>query len=232
MEDTVQHGCSQELFPTRSVRVFPKLAVPLDDRELRGRKCGDSGRQPAEIWNSVASKSGWWRRCDQIKGRRRFFVENVQAPCQVAIKKTAFRTRELNIMTRLNHGNILCLLVFMWGEENPEHRRHYFAYHFYDMYDGKWRQMVHEREVGWALMWCVIVQLCVGVCTWVCVGIYFYVLLLLFLLLLLLFVFGVSMSSMKCTWLLQWTPNLCWGEEFTLLFMCNCYYFIIFVLTK
>ena len=57
MEDTVQHGCSQELFPTRSVRVFPKLAVPLDDRELRGRKCGDSGRQPAEIWNSVAGKS-------------------------------------------------------------------------------------------------------------------------------------------------------------------------------
>ncbi len=42
----------------------------------------------------------------------------------------------------------------------------------------------------------VVVKLCVGVC----VGIYFYVLLLLFSLLsLLLFVFGVSMSSMKCT---------------------------------
>ncbi len=63
---------------------------------------------------------------------------------KVAIKKTAFRTRELNIVTKLNHGNILRLLAFMWGEENPQHRRHYFAYHFYDLYDSKWRQMVHE----------------------------------------------------------------------------------------
>ncbi len=40
MEDTVQHGCSQELFSTRSERVFPKLAMPLDDPELMGHKYG------------------------------------------------------------------------------------------------------------------------------------------------------------------------------------------------
>ncbi len=55
MEDTVQHGRSQELFPTKSERVFPKLAVPLDHPELRG---GNVGLQPAEIWISVAGKSG------------------------------------------------------------------------------------------------------------------------------------------------------------------------------
>ena len=56
---------------------------------------------------------------------------------RVAIKKTAFRTREFNIMMKLNHSNVLRLLAFMWGEENPKHRRHYFAYHFYDLYHGK-----------------------------------------------------------------------------------------------
>ncbi len=58
MEDMVQHGHSQELFPTKSERVFPKLAVPLDHPELRGGNVVITGLQPAEIWNSVAGKSG------------------------------------------------------------------------------------------------------------------------------------------------------------------------------
>ena len=56
---------------------------------------------------------------------------------RVAIKKTAYRTRELKVMMKLNHPNVLRLLAFMWGDENPKHRRHYFAYHFYDLFHGE-----------------------------------------------------------------------------------------------
>jgi len=72
----------------------------------------------------------------------------------VAIKRTAYRTRELNVMVKLNHPNVLRLLAFMWGEENPNHKRHYFAYHFYDLFHG-------EKNVFFSICIFCIVLYCI-----------------------------------------------------------------------
>lgn len=55
----------------------------------------------------------------------------------VAIKKTAYRSKEYAIMVKVRHSNILQLLGFMWGEENPLQRRRYFCYHIMPQMTGK-----------------------------------------------------------------------------------------------
>ena len=55
----------------------------------------------------------------------------------VAIKKTAYRSKEYAIMVKVRHSNILQLLGFIWGEENPVQRRRYFCYHIMPHMSGK-----------------------------------------------------------------------------------------------
>ena len=58
----------------------------------------------------------------------------------VAIKKTAYRSKEYAIMTKLKHKNVMPLLAFMWGKENPLHKRRYHCYHIMPKMTGKWEE--------------------------------------------------------------------------------------------
>ena len=72
----------------------------------------------------------------QIGGNGVIFHGQIGA-LKVAIKKTAYRTKELAVMSKVKHSNILQLLGFMWGEENPAQRRRYFCYHIMPQMTGK-----------------------------------------------------------------------------------------------
>ena len=59
-------------------------------------------------------------------GNGQIFAFNFSGHDLVA-KKTHFRNREYNIITRLKHSNILPLLALMVGEAS--HRRRFYCYH-------------------------------------------------------------------------------------------------------
>ncbi len=69
-------------------------------------------------------------------GNGQIFPGNVGV-LDVAIKKTAYRSKEHAVITKVKHLNIIPLLAFMWGEENPAHPRRYFCYHIMPKMSGK-----------------------------------------------------------------------------------------------
>lgn len=56
---------------------------------------------------------------------------------RVAVKKTSYRSKEYSIITKVNHKNVVELLAFVLGEENPAHKRRYFCYHILPVLSGK-----------------------------------------------------------------------------------------------
>ena len=55
---------------------------------------------------------------------------------EVAVKKTPYRSREIEIHKMLKHPNIVELKCLMFGHQQPEHKRRYFSYHFMSKYSG------------------------------------------------------------------------------------------------
>ena len=60
-------------------------------------------------------------------------------------KKTLFRTREYNIITRLNHSNIVPLLALMVGEVS--HRKRFFCYHMLPRMSGIYMYSTLEHSL-------------------------------------------------------------------------------------
>jgi serine/threonine protein kinase len=64
----------------------------------------------------------------------------------VVYKKTNYRSREFAIITKLKHKNIIKLLAFMYGEENPAHKRRHFCYHIMPQMSGDCARMLTDKR--------------------------------------------------------------------------------------
>ena len=64
----------------------------------------------------------------------------------VVYKKTNYRSREFSIITKVKHKNIVPLLAFMYGEENPAHRRRHFCYHIMPQQTGDCARMLTDKK--------------------------------------------------------------------------------------
>ena len=64
----------------------------------------------------------------------------------VVYKKTNYRSREYSIITKLNHKNIVRLLAFMYGEENPAHKRRHYCYHIMPQLTGDCARMLTDKK--------------------------------------------------------------------------------------
>ena len=61
------------------------------------------------------------------------------------VKKTPYRSREIEIHKILKHPNIVELKCLMFGHEQPEYRRRYFCYHFMSKYTGDLSYLVTRK---------------------------------------------------------------------------------------
>ncbi len=64
----------------------------------------------------------------QMGGNGQIFDGTIKG-MRVAVKKTPYRSKEYSVITRVQHRNLIQLTAFIWGEENPTHKRRYFCYH-------------------------------------------------------------------------------------------------------
>ena len=64
----------------------------------------------------------------------------------VVYKKTNYRSKEYAIITKIKHKNIVRLLAFMYGTENPTHKRRHFCYHIMPQLSGDCARMLTDRE--------------------------------------------------------------------------------------
>ena len=64
----------------------------------------------------------------------------------VVYKKTNYRSREYAIITKVKHKNIVKLLAFMYGAENPVHKRRHFCYHIMPQMSGDCARMLTDKE--------------------------------------------------------------------------------------
>lgn len=64
----------------------------------------------------------------QSGGNGQIFASTVQG-LDVVMKKTSYRSKEYSIITKVRHENVIRLLAFVMGEENPAHKRRYLCYH-------------------------------------------------------------------------------------------------------
>ena len=64
----------------------------------------------------------------------------------VVYKKTNYRSREFSIITKVKHKNLVPLLAFMYGEENPAHKRRHFCYHIMPRQTGDCARMLTDKK--------------------------------------------------------------------------------------
>ena len=64
----------------------------------------------------------------------------------VVFKKTNYRSKEYAIITKIKHKNIVPLLAFMYGAENPAHKRRHFCYHIMPRLSGDCARMLTDKE--------------------------------------------------------------------------------------
>jgi hypothetical protein len=64
----------------------------------------------------------------------------------VVYKKTNYRSREFAIITKLKHNNIVRLFAFMYGAENPSHKRRHFCYHIMPQLSGDCARMLTDKK--------------------------------------------------------------------------------------
>ena len=72
----------------------------------------------------------------QMGGNGQIFDGTIKGK-KVAVKKTPYRSKEYAVITKVQHRNLIQLLAFIWGEENPVHKRRYFCYHVMPKLSGK-----------------------------------------------------------------------------------------------
>ncbi len=78
-------------------------------------------------------------------GNGSIFSENVNG-LALAVKKTAYRSKEYAIVTKIRHKNIIPLLAYVWGEEHEESKRRYYTYHFLPRLSGDLARLVTDKE--------------------------------------------------------------------------------------
>ena len=64
----------------------------------------------------------------------------------VVYKKTNYRSKEFTIITKIKHKNIVQLLAFMYGAENPAHKKRHFCYHIMPRLSGDCARMLTDKE--------------------------------------------------------------------------------------
>ena len=64
----------------------------------------------------------------------------------VVYKKTNYRSKEFAIVTKLKHKNIVQLFAFMYGAENPSHKRRHFCYHIMPHLSGDCARMLTDKK--------------------------------------------------------------------------------------
>ena len=65
---------------------------------------------------------------------------------ELAVKKTAYRNREITIHSKLNHRNIAKLLCVMVGDRHQTQRRRWMCYHFMDKASGDLARLLLDDE--------------------------------------------------------------------------------------
>ena len=78
-------------------------------------------------------------------GNGYIYSENVSG-MSMAIKKTSYRSKEYGIITKLRHKNVMPLLAFVWGPENPENKRRYTVFHYLPKLTGDLARMVTDKK--------------------------------------------------------------------------------------
>lgn len=64
----------------------------------------------------------------------------------LAVKKTTFRLREFNIVTKLSHKNICPILAIMVGGQHPVHKRRHLVYYFMPRLTGDCARMITDHQ--------------------------------------------------------------------------------------
>ena len=65
---------------------------------------------------------------------------------EYAVKKTAYRNREIQIHKKLKHQNIIELSCLMFGSQQPLYRRRYYCYHYMPRMTGDLARMVTDKS--------------------------------------------------------------------------------------
>ena len=64
----------------------------------------------------------------------------------VVYKKTNYRSKEYAIVTKIKNNNVVKLLAFMYGAENPAHKRRHFCYHIMPQMSGDCARMLTDKR--------------------------------------------------------------------------------------
>ncbi len=64
---------------------------------------------------------------------------------EFAVKKTPYRSREIEVHKLLKHPNIIELKCLMFGQQQPDFKRRYFSYHFMSKFSGDLSRMVTNK---------------------------------------------------------------------------------------
>lgn len=95
---------------------------------------------PADLIHPIPDETHQLRR-----GGNGQILRGTVGDMNVVYKKTNYRSREYSIIVELNHRNIVRLLAFMYGEENPAHKRRHYCYHIMPQLSGDCARMLTDK---------------------------------------------------------------------------------------
>ena len=82
------------------------------------------------------------------KGGNGFVFSMYHENEQFAVKKTVYRSNEVQIHSALNHPNILKLFAVLIGNKHERHRGKFYCFHFMPQMDCDFRQILSSKGVG------------------------------------------------------------------------------------
>ena len=134
--------------PIPAMQTFEQAVgeVPSSKKQIRLKPgtvlfTSDPDRIPSDRLHPLPNEQHLIRR----GGNGYIYSENVSW-MTMAIKKTSYRSKEYAIITKLRHKNIMPLLAFVWGPENPENKRRYTVFHYLPKLTGDLARMVTDKE--------------------------------------------------------------------------------------
>ena len=82
------------------------------------------------------------------KGGNGFVFTMYHERKQYAVKKTVYRSNEVNVHSSLNHKNILPLAAVLMGEKHEQEARKFYCFHFMPKMDFDLRAIMSSKDVG------------------------------------------------------------------------------------
>ncbi|XP_065897039.1 uncharacterized protein [Dysidea avara] len=82
------------------------------------------------------------------KGGNGFVFTMYHERRQYAVKKTVYRSNEVNVHSSLRHENIIPLVAVLMGERHERHVSKFYCFHFMPKMDCDLRQILSARDIG------------------------------------------------------------------------------------